>query len=94
MNREISVYVCGNTWAELTAWTVKFEAFFGGATTVRGRGTWEGETEAVNVVSHLYNNREPDFKYYGLDQLLREYKRETKQAVVLTVEREVSVKLV
>lgn len=94
MNREISVYVCGSTWAELTRWTLVFEQFFGGATTVRGRGTWDGVLEAVNVVSHLFDAKTPDYKYYELDQLVRQYKREAQQETVLIVERKVYTRLI
>lgn len=89
MNSEISVYVNGNTWVELTNWTVKFEQFFGGATTVRGRGTWEGETEAVNIVSHLFDQYDPDFNEQELSALVREYKTDNEQDCALVVYRPV-----
>ena len=94
MDREITVYVCAKTWAELTIWTLNFERFFGDATTVRARGAWGGAIEAVNLVSHLYDAKQPDYLYYKLDQLVREYKREAKQDVVLIVERKVYTRMV
>ena len=88
LNREVVVYVNGDTPEVLYWWTRKFEQFFGGATTVHARGTWEGKGEGVNLVSHLYDVFEMDFKAYELDQLVRKYKREANQDAALVVYRE------
>ena len=93
-DREVSVYVTGRTLGELSFWTREFTAFFGGSTTVNARGSWEGETEDVHVVSHLYDQRDPDYKFYSLDQLLRKYKRQADQDAVLVVYREVKALLI
>ena len=93
INLEVTVYVCGRTWGEQQEWTLKFEQFFGGATTVQAAGTWEGVTEEVNLVSHLYDEHDPDFKGYELSNLVREYKRATQQEVVLVTRQEIRVKL-
>jgi hypothetical protein len=83
MNKRVSVYVNGNTWAELQRWTENFEKFFGGATTIHGVGAWEGETEAVMVVSHLYDTDAPDFKVAELNELALLYKADNQQETVL-----------
>ena len=94
MNREITVYVCGKSIFALAYWTKRFKQFFGAATTVQASGTWEGESELVNLVSHLYDAKQPDYLYYKLDQLVREYKREAQQGAVLIVERKVYTRMV
>ena len=83
MNSQITVYVCGLTDEALTFWTYAFEEFFGGATTVTARGTWEGETEQVNVVSHLFDKYNQDFDEVALNALVREYKADQQQDAVL-----------
>ena len=93
INREITVYVCGNSIFSLDYWTKRFEKFFGGATTVQAFGTWEGDSEPTNLVSHLYNKQDPDFKRFEFNNLAYEYKREAKQQVVMVSEIEVKTKL-
>ena len=94
LNTEVSVYVTAKTEGALSFWTREFEGFFGGTTTMTAHGTWKGESEKVNVVSHLYDRLDPDFKYYELSNLARDYKRVERQDVVLIVEREVKTTLV
>ena len=92
-DREITVYVTGNTAGELSFWTREFKSLFGGSTTVSADGTWGGETERVNLVSHLYDRRMPDWSHYELNNLVYNYKREAKQDAVLVVDREVKGRL-
>ena len=94
LDREVTVYVCAPSVFALAYWTNRFEQFFDATTTVQAFGTWEGESEPVNLVSHLYNECKPDFAHYALGQLVREYKREAKQETALVVWREVKAKLV
>lgn len=90
---EITITVCADTADELLHWVREFTKFFNATTIVTGKGTWEGILEPNAQVSHLYNKRNPDFKWHELDQLIRRYKREAKQFAVLTVEREVKGRL-
>ena len=83
MNSEIGVYVCGLTEEALSFWTDVFEVFFGGCTTVSARGSWQGETEAVNVVSHLFDKYDQDFDDQELVALVKRYKSEQQQDAVL-----------
>ena len=83
LNMQVTVYVCGRTWGEQQRWTRTFEQFFDGTTTVQGVGTWDGIDEEVNMVSHLHDGLDPDFKHYGLENLVRKYKSETQQETVL-----------
>ena len=93
INMQVTVYVCGRTLRELSEWTSKFERFFGGVTTVQALGTWEGVTETVNMVSHLHDGLDPDFKHYELENLVREYKRRTQQETVLVTRQQVNGRL-
>ena len=91
MNKRVTVYVNGETWDALRHWTLAFEAVFDGTTTVRARGTWMGETEAVNMVSHLYDSDKPDFLIPDLRELVAEYKREAGQHAALVTYEYVDV---
>jgi hypothetical protein len=102
-DREIIVYVTANTDTERRLWVERFENLFVNCTLIDGpgvRGSWKDSKnmiwrEPVTLVSHLYKHDDPDrtWKWYELDQLLRNYKREAKQEAVLTVTRVIDGKL-
>ena len=80
MNSQITVYVCGD---DKDAWARHFEEFFVGATTITALGTWEGETEGVYLVSHLFDKYDQDFDDSALVALVKEYKADQQQDAVL-----------
>ena len=94
LDREITVYVCGNSIFSREYWVHRFQQFFDAATTIQAIGNWEGTQEPVVLVSHLFNTKTPDYKYYELDQLVREYKRSANQETVLIVERKVYTRMI
>lgn len=99
LDREISVTVCGDDTGIRDYWVARFQRFFGGTTQTQVKGSWTDDVGIVwhednVVVSHIYDTYDPDFKGYQLDQLIREYKREANQQVVLVVEREVQARLI
>ena len=92
-DREITVYVTASTLGARQVWVEKFQRLFDGVTVLRGTGVFEGHEEPVVMVSHLYERMNPDFSYYELNNLVRNYKREAMQDAVLVVEREVKAAL-
>ena len=92
MDKEVTVFVYGRTSDEMRKWRDRFEKFFGSATTTIGaRG---GEEKPVYLISHLYDEKRPDFAHYALSQLMYEYKREAKQDAVLAIWRDVKTRLI